>query len=196
MSGLLNLSTSLGNEKENYSTLASYRTLSYIYPDDKTYASRINSASSNYSSSHLDSLQKVQDLVPSNAAVDIVNSDFLARYAKVFSQDDIIEIESTILFYADDGYNSFTGDVSSVTVSGDRKYFADSKIKLPALDFMGSDQEREKIAARDPGVQEESREKIAARDPGVQEEAARKVEALVARTPEQEAARQAGTPAP
>ena len=42
----------------------------------------------------------------------------------------------------------------------------------------------------------EEREIIEARDPGVREEAARKVEALVARTPEQEAAREAGLPAP
>ena len=180
MTGLLNLSTSLGNEKENYSTLASYRTLSYIYPDDTSYRSRINGASSNYESSHLDSLQKVQDLVPSNAAVDIINSDFLSRYTKVFSQEDIIEIESTILFYADDGYNSFTGDVSSVTVSGDRKYFADTQIKLPALDFMTPVQEvvKSKEAAMPAEVIRQNRE------------------VLVARTPEQEAARDAGMPTP
>jgi hypothetical protein len=180
MTGLLNVSTSLGYEKENYSTLASYRTLSYIHPDSNM-STLIKNASSNYESSHLDSLQKVQDLVPSNAAVDIINSDFFKRYAQVFSEDEVIEIESTILFHAMDGYDSFTGDVSSVNVTGDRKYFTDTKIKLPDLDFTASDQAPEKVAERDPGVQEE---------------AARKIEALVARTPEQEAAREAGVPTP
>jgi len=117
MVNLLNLSTSINQEKNAYSDYSSNKDLVNLYPNDSNMFRSLENSSNTYIKAKLDSAQTKKNLIPTKNAIYVIRNDFIDRYMKTFPLDEISQTESTITSKWNEGVRMFNEGTSTTTLN-------------------------------------------------------------------------------
>jgi hypothetical protein len=117
MVNLLNLSTSINQEKNAYSDYSSNKDLVNLYPNDSNMFRSLENSSNTYIKAKLDSAQSKKNLIPTKNAIYVIRNDFIDRYMKTFPLDEISQTESTITSKWNEGVRMFNEGISTTTLN-------------------------------------------------------------------------------